>query len=130
MEKKLISVRTGQSAGEAFGYANRVVEIGPDTTAFEITANYNDPALPAKRGVVPTDPSLWNKLCEQKNPKKISQTKLSDSFIDLNDAGVEWIEFETEDETHRLEINPLDPIAELGEIIELLRTLRQTIDKE
>lgn len=130
MTKKLISVSTGQSAGEAFGYSNRVVKIRPDNTSYELTTSYNDPSMPPKRGGIPTDQTLWEELAKYHKNKDLISAQNAGAVNDFNDAGTEWIEFELEDRTIRIENNPLEPIEDLQDLFEVLRNYRHSIETE
>jgi|GEM_PF-3242509 len=133
MSKELKSIRTGQSAGEAIGYSNIAVTIDPNRTTYEITANYDDPMMPPKRGNIPTDPALWRKLSQSdeiKNLHKVKDHPSEPSFGDASDAGKFWIEFELEDGTRRIDYGGLDLIPELSDTINTLQEVRLTIDKD
>jgi hypothetical protein len=132
MSKELKSIRTGQSAGEAIGYSNIVVAIGPDRTAYEITANYDDPMMPPKRGNIPTDPALWRKLSQSEEIKNLHKVKIRpfEPSGDASDAGKFWIEFELEDGTRRIDYGGLDLIPELSDTIDTLQKVRLNVDKD
>lgn len=129
-KKKLVTIRTGQSAGETIGYANKTVTITPEGLSYEITANVKDPALPDKHGTTPPKPELWDQLAESEDLDKLDLIADVPRKPDIYDAGEEWIEFEFEDGTRRVEFSSLEPIAELSETISALRQVRRDIDDD
>ncbi len=124
------TINYGTSFGECFGYCINKISVTELKVVLEKTGWTFNEALPKIVCEEETTDTLLDELLQKVELDAFYELDDVIGCPDCADGGAEWVEIITADKTHIVTFDYLDEPTELQELIEALRTISNSLQKE